>query len=83
MEQFPAAPVTLDEMIVRWAQRDAEYAKQRTTMAPEQAASIRHMRMQEAGRLPNTAERAKAWARANAWVPPTHQEFGDLREWVQ
>lgn len=83
MDQFPAAPVTLDDLIVRWAQRDAEYAKQRTPMAPDMAASVRAARMKEASSLPDIKERAAAWARANAWVPPTHQEFGDLREWVQ
>lgn len=82
MDEFPEAPVTLDALIVRWASRDAEYAKDRTPMSPEMAASVRHMRMQEVNTLP-PADRAQAWARAQAWVPPTHQEFGDLKEWVE
>lgn len=82
MDELPAAPVTLDEMIVRWATRDAEYAKQRTPMSPEEAAAVRHMRMREANTLPPD-ERARAWARANAWQPPVHQEFGQLKDWVE
>lgn len=82
MDEPIAAPATLDDMIVRWAARDAEYAKSRTPMDPDQAAAVRHMRMREVNDLP-PGERAAAWARANAWVPPTHQEFGSLKEWVE
>lgn len=77
-----AAPENLNEMIVRWAQRDAEYAKSRTPMDPDMAASVRSMRMREANTLP-PEDRAIAWSRAKSWVPPTHQEFGELKEWVE
>lgn len=82
MDQMPEAPVTLDEMIVRWAARDAEYAKARTPMSPDMAAAVRHMRLREVNTLP-PEDRARAWAKANSWLPPEHQEFGSLKEWVE
>lgn len=80
---FPEVPVTADELTVRWATRDAEYAKSRTPLDPETVATIRSTRMREAGRLPNVKDRARMHARAQAWAPPSHQEYGSLKEWLE
>lgn len=82
-EEFPATPpADADELLSRWAVRDAEYAKRRTPLEPEMAESVRMMRMQEANRLPKIGERGWMFARAKAWVPPTHPDFGSLRDWL-
>lgn len=80
--EFPAVPKTADEMLYRWAERDAEYAKSKVAMPPEQAAGIREGRMQEANRLPQVKDRGFMYTRAKAWVPPVPQDFGGLRDWL-
>lgn len=80
--QFPVVPETADALVARWAERDAEYAKNRTPMDPEQAEVIRLTRMQEASRLPNVRERGRMYSRAKAWTPPLHPDFGSLRDWM-
>jgi hypothetical protein len=82
-DEFAPVPETADQMIVRWATRDAEYAKARVPMDEAQADAIRHMRKREASLLPVPRERARMYARAATWEPPKHQEFGDIKEWIE
>jgi hypothetical protein len=79
---FPEVPATADALAARWAERDAQYAQERTPMSWEQAETIRLMRMREAGALPQFKARARMYARAKSWVPPLHPDFGGLRDWM-
>lgn len=74
-------PVTADELVARWAQRDAEYVKT-PNIDPDMAAVIRQGRMREASMLPNVAERARLYARAATWTPPVPPAYGTLRDWL-
>lgn len=76
------APETADEMVARWAQRDAEYAKRRIAMDAAEAEAIRAGRRREAGMLPVVGDRARMWARADTWQPPHHDEFGSIKDWL-
>lgn len=80
--EFPVTPETADQMIVRWAQRDAEYAKQRTPLDPMTVFAIRAGRQREAGRLP-VADRARMWRRAETWAPPVNPEYGSIKDWLE
>lgn len=80
--EFPEVPETAAQLIVRWAQRDAEYAKQRTPLDSNVIASIRWARKSEAGRLP-VGDRARMWRRAETWTPPVNSEFGSIRDWLE
>jgi hypothetical protein len=79
---MPPAPVTGAELIARWAQRDAEYAKQTPAMDPGLAEVIRQGRMREANQLPDVKERGQLFARAKTWAPPVHADFGSLLDWL-
>lgn len=74
-------PVTADELVARWALRDAGYAKA-LNIDPEMAAGIRQGRMREASLLSNLADRARLYARAETWTPPKPPTFGSLRDWL-
>jgi hypothetical protein len=80
--QMPEVPQTADALAVRWAERDAEYAKARVSMTDEAAEAIRMMRMREANHLPRVGERGRMFARAKGWVPPVHPDFGGMRDWL-
>ena len=82
MPSFEPDPKTGDELAVKWATRDAEYAKLRTPMDYETVEAIRAQRKREAGMLPAVADRARMWARAEVWQPPKHDEFGGLEDWL-
>jgi hypothetical protein len=82
-DKYTESPVTLDDLIVRWAQRDAEYAKEPAMMDPFMADVIRQGRMLEAANLPAVSQRAQAYARAQTWTPPVPQNFGGLHEWIE
>ena len=79
---FPKVPQTADELIARWAARDAEYAKARRGMDHEFEQAIRQGRMREAGLLP-VPERARAYGRAQVWVAPVNPEFGSMKDWLE
>ena len=79
--EFPEVPETAEQMAVRWAQRDAEYAKQRKPLAPDLINAIIAGRQREAGRLP-MADRARMFTRATTWAPPVNPEFGGLKDWL-
>jgi hypothetical protein len=71
------------ELALRWAERDAAYAAQRTPLDPELIEAVRHARMEEAGSLPDVAERGRMWMRATTWMPPVHPDFGGLSDWLE
>jgi hypothetical protein len=79
--EFPEVPETADQMVARWAERDAAYAKLRTPMAPDAVAAIRTGRMREASLLP-VADRARMWAKVQTWQPPVHPDFGSMKDWL-
>lgn len=79
---FPPVPVTAEALAVRWAQRDAEYAKRRLPLDPDAEASVRYMRMEEANRLPDKGERGRMWLRAKAWEAPRHADYGSMKDWL-
>lgn len=80
--EFPQTPETADQMVARWAERDAEYAKSRTPMAPSTIIAIRAGRQREVGMLP-MSDRARMWARVKTWQPPVHPEFGSMKDWLE
>lgn len=81
-DKFQPIPETAEEMAVRWAQRDAEYAKMRPALAPDMVAAVRDARKREAIRLP-VADRARMWTRANQWLPPVNPEFGSIKDFLE
>lgn len=78
--EFPP-PETADEMVVRWAHRDAEYAKRRAPLTREEVAAIVAARTREASRLP-VPDRARMFGKARTWAPPVNPEFGGLKDWL-
>jgi len=82
-DEFQPVPDNAIELAIRWAQRDAEYAKQRRPLDSDIADTIRKARMAEAARLPDVTERARMYARAETWEPPKHQEYGSVKEWLK
>ncbi len=78
---FPEVPVTAAELAVRWAQRDAEYAKMRPGLSPDAENAVREGRKREAIFLPR-ADRARMWRQAQAWVAPKHEDFGSMKDWL-
>jgi hypothetical protein len=80
---FPEVPQTADELLARWASRDAEYAKSRKPLDPEFAEAVRQGRIREAAHLPNPAERARMYGKAVTWAPPTNAEFGSMKDFLE
>lgn len=80
--EMPAVPKTEDELILRWAQRDAEYAKSRPGLAPGSIAAVQQGRMREVSRMPRDM-RARLFARVKTWVPPVHPEFGSMKDFLE
>lgn len=64
-------PVTLYDLLARWAERDDIYARRSRTLTAHEVEGIKIGRKQEAGFLP-PAERARAWAHVATWYPPEH-----------
>lgn len=81
-DRFQPIPETAEEMAVRWAQRDAEYAKMRPAPSSDMVAAVRDARKREANRLP-VADRARMWTRANNWVPPVNPDFGSMKDFLE
>ncbi len=81
-QQVPAVPETAEELVIRWAKRDAEYAKQRPLNA-DVVVAIRAARKREAWFIADVGERARLWARAETWTPPARPEFGSLHSWLE
>lgn len=81
-DRFQPIPKTAEQMAVRWAQRDAEYAKMRPAMSPDMVAAVRDARKREAARLP-VADRARMWTRANQWLPPVNPDYGSMKDFLE
>lgn len=81
-EDLPPIPTTAEELVVRWAQRDAEYAKSRRFLDPDTAAAVRLSRMREASLLPNVKERARLYVLAQTWWPPVNPDYGSMKDWL-
>ena len=79
--EFPVIPDTAEALAMRWAIRDAEYAK-KPPMSLEMREAVRGARMREAGLLPHPLERAGMWARAQAWSPPLSADFGSMKDFL-
>lgn len=82
MSEFQPVPITAEELAIRWAQRDAEYAKQ-GFLDMAQAQVVREARMREAGMLPDVTERARMFARAQTWTPPVGDSYGSMKDWLE
>lgn len=80
--EFPEVPETADQMVARWAERDAEYAKRSQLLAPDAVAAIKAGRMREAGTLP-VGDRARMWAKVQTWSAPRHPDFGSMKDWLE
>lgn len=80
--EYPPVPVTGDELIARWALRDASYARM-APMNSEQEDAIRQGRSREANDLPDVTERASMWVRAQTWSPPRHADYGSLKDFLR
>ena len=81
--QFDPIPTTAEELVVRWAQRDAEYAKRKPQLSAEEAVNVREARAWEAGRLANVKDRARMYARAKTWAPPSPEGYGSMKDWIE
>lgn len=73
---------TGEELSLRWAMRDAQYAESETPMTPAQESLVRETRKWEANMLPDLGERSRAFNEARMWEPPEAGEF-TLKDWLE
>ena len=72
IESDPAVnDITLSGLISLWAERDSRYAQRDQFLREDQIETIRKFRKLEANDL-RVGERARGWAKADAWYPPEH-----------
>lgn len=64
-------PTTAKALVLIWAERDDQYARLVKPLTDEQIAAVQRGRERETMFLP-VEERARYWAKANAWYPPEH-----------
>lgn len=81
-DEFPPVPRTPNDLIARWAVRDAVYAKMRPGLSSEMVETIRAARMKEVNKLPRDL-RGKMWTRVKFWRAPVHPDFGSLRDYIK
>lgn len=80
-EDIQSEPETAADMLARWAQRDAEYAKRRAPLSVDEIEAIIMGRAREAGRLP-VADRARMFGKAKTWDPPKPPDYGSMKDWL-